>query len=145
MNWRLMHTFFNSVYKCVTSRIPCLSSFIVITCMLGCLFLSSCQKAKRSPTDGGRAKPVLSASPNPVPAGDIEEPLGSTTITWNTGDGAPGDLYVKVDREPEKFMARAPSGTREIRWIQFDSVYEFRLYDKKRSKLLAKLEVTRDD
>jgi hypothetical protein len=113
--------------------------------MLGCLFLSSCQKVKRLAVDSGRAKPVLSASPNPVPAGDIEKPLGSTTITWNTGNGAPGDLYVKVDREPEKFIARAASGTNEVRWIQFDSVYEFRLYGKKHSKLLATLTVTRDD
>ena len=57
----------------------------------------------------------------------------------------PGELYVKVDREPEKFMARAPSGTHEVHWIQFDCVYEFRLYAKKRLKLLAKVEVTRDD
>jgi hypothetical protein len=90
-------------------------------------------------------KAVLEAEPNPVPAGDINKPLGVTTITWNTGNGTIGDLYVKVDREPEKFMARAPSGTDEVRWIQFDSVYEFRLYSKKRSKLLTKLEVTRDD
>jgi hypothetical protein len=124
--------------------VPYLNSCISILCVLVCLFLSSCQKPKRSAADR-RAKPVLSASPNPVPAGDIEKPLGSTTITWNTGDGAPGDLYVKVDREPEKFMGRAPSGTREVPWIQFDSLYEFRLYDKKRSKLLANLEVTRDD
>jgi hypothetical protein len=33
----------------------------------------------------------------------------------------------------------------KIDWIQFDSRYEFRLYAKKRSKLLTKLEVTRDD
>jgi hypothetical protein len=87
----------------------------------------------------------LSASPNPVPAGDISKPVGSTTITWDTGNGAIGDLYVKVDREPEKFMVRGASGTHEVRWIQFDCIYEFRLYAKKRSKLLAKLEVTRDD
>jgi hypothetical protein len=91
------------------------------------------------------AQPILSANPNPVPAGDIDKPLGTTTITWDTGDGGTGDLYVKVDREPEKFMARAPSGTHEVSWIQFDSRYEFRLYAKKRSKLLARLIVTRDD
>jgi hypothetical protein len=90
-------------------------------------------------------QPVLYASPNPVPAGDLDKPLGTTTITWDTGNGAIGDLYVKVDREPEKFMGRAPSGTHEVRWIQFDSFYEFRLYSEKRSKLLATLEVTRDD
>lgn len=80
-----------------------------------------------------------------MPAGELDKPVGTTTITWDTGTGALGDLYVKVDREPEKFITRAASGSNEVRWIQFDSVYEFRLYDKKRSKLLATLTVTRDD
>jgi hypothetical protein len=96
-------------------------------------------------TKRSTAKPVLFAEPNPVPAGDPDQLLGTTTITWNTGSGATGDLYVKVDRAPEVFMARSPSGTQKIGWIQFDCFYEFRLYAKKRSKLLAKLAVTRDD
>jgi hypothetical protein len=80
-----------------------------------------------------------------VPAGDADTLLGTTTITWDTRNGTPGYLYVKVDRGPEKFIASAASGTNEVRWIQFDSVYEFRLYGKKQSKLLATLTVTRDD
>jgi hypothetical protein len=87
----------------------------------------------------------LFAEPNPLPAGDPDQPLATTVITWNTGSEAKGDLYVKVNRSPEVFIARAPSGTMKIDWIQFDSRYEFRLYAKKRSKLLTKLEVTRDD
>jgi hypothetical protein len=111
-----------------------------------CILLNACHNAHRQQTPRtARTQPVLSATPNPVPAGDPDQPLGSTTIAWDTGDGSPGDVYVKVDREPEVFMARAPSGQHEVRWIQFDSVYEFRLYAKKRTKLLAKLEVTRDD
>jgi hypothetical protein len=87
----------------------------------------------------------LIAEPNPVPAGNPDQLLGTTVITWNTGSEAAGDLYVKVDRSDEVFMGRAPSGTLKIDWIQFDSRYEFRLYAKKRAKLLAKLDVTRDD
>jgi hypothetical protein len=64
---------------------------------------------------------------------------------WDTGNGMLGDLYVKVNREPEKFIARAASGRNEVRSIEFDSIYEFRLYGKKHSKLLATLTVTRDD
>ena len=56
-----------------------------------------------------------------------------------------GDLYVKIDREDERLVGRDPSGVMKIDWIQFDSLYEFRLYAKKRSKLLATLTVTRDD
>jgi hypothetical protein len=109
-----------------------------------CTLFITCH-ARRQLGENEAVRPVLSATPNPVPEGDPDKPLATTTITWDTGNGALGDLYVKVDREPEKFIARAASGRNEVRWIQFDSVYEFRLYGKKHSKLLATLTVTRDD
>jgi hypothetical protein len=89
-------------------------------------------------------KPLLLAEPNPVPAGDLDQPLAATQVTWNTGDNTIGDLYVKVNRSPEAFLARSRSGTIKIDWIQFESTYEFRLYAKKH-RLLAKLDVTRDN
>jgi hypothetical protein len=110
-----------------------------------CFFLSTCDGAWRHTTQSSPAKPVLFAEPNPVPAGDPDQPLGTTVITWNTGDEAIGDLYVKVNRSPEVFLGSGPSGTSKIEWIQFDSTYEFRLYAKKHSRLLAKLDVTRDN
>jgi hypothetical protein len=110
-----------------------------------CMLFVTCHNARRQSDERGAVAPVLSATPNPVPAGNRDNPVGTTTITWDTGNGTLGDLYVKVDRGPEKFIAGAPAGTHEVRWIQFDSVYEFRLYAKNRSKLLATLTVTRDD
>jgi hypothetical protein len=133
-----------NLFEWATNSAP-LRCITVVLAFSICILVSACNSARRQPTHTGAAQPVLSASPNPVPAGDPDQPLGITTITWDTGNGAIGDLYVKVDRDPEKFMARGPSGTQEVRWIQFDSFYEFRLYAKKRSRLLAKLEVTRDD
>jgi hypothetical protein len=86
----------------------------------------------------------LFAEPNPVPAGDLDQPLATTVITWSTGSEATGDLYVKTNRSPEVFLARARSGTLKVDWIQFDSTYEFRLYaEKKHRKLLSKLDVIR--
>jgi hypothetical protein len=90
-------------------------------------------------------KPLLSAEPNPVPAGDPDQPLATTIITWSTGSEASGDLYVKANRSSEVFLASARSGTLKIDWIQFDSTYQLRLYTKKRAKLLAKLDVIRDN
>ena len=110
-----------------------------------CLLLGACNKTRQHTTQSATAQPVLSASPNPVPAGDPDQLLGTTTLTWDTGNGSIGELYVKVDRQPEKFITHGPSGIQEVRWIQFDSWYEFRLYSEKRSKLLATLEVTGDD
>ena len=118
---------------------------ILVLGFSSCLLLSSCDAARRQPIQNGTTQPILSASPNPVPAGDLDQQLGTTQITWNTGSQAMGDLYVKVNRSPEVFLARGPVGTLNIKWIQFDSLYEFRLYTKKRSKLLATVEVTRDN
>jgi hypothetical protein len=145
MSWRLMREHTANLFQHAANGAPCIRGLAVVVGFSICFALTGCHSARRPPIRAGAAQPVLSASPNPIPAGDINELLGTTTITWDTGNGEIGDLYVKVDREPEKFMARAPSGTHEVRWIQFDSFYEFRLYSKKHSKLLAKLEVTRDD
>jgi len=128
-----------------TKRIQLARCAALLLAFAVCFFLNTCDSAHRRRAQTSNTKPTLLAEPNPVPAGDINQPLATTVITWDTGNGAIGDLYVKVNREPEVFMARGPQGTHEVRWIQFDSFYEFRLYAKKRSKLLAKLEVTRDD
>jgi len=118
---------------------------VLIIALPVCLLLSACGNARRHSTDRSTAKPILTASPNPIPAGDPDQRVASTQIKWDTGDGTIGDLYVKIDREDERLVGRAPSGVMEIDWIQFDSLYEFRLYTKKRSKLIATLTVTRDD
>jgi hypothetical protein len=131
-------------WEVVTSRYPGYCAALLAGVFV-CLCLSTCDRARRQTAQSQTAKPILFAEPNPLPAGDPNQPLGTTTITWNTGNGTIGYLYVKVDRQPEKFVTQGPSGTHEVPWIQFDSFYEFRLYAKKRSKLLAKLEVTRDD
>ena len=120
--------------------------FVCLAFAVWCATLTTCDDTRRrSAENASGAKPVLLAEPNPVPAGNPDQPFAATKITWNTGDGTIGNLYVKIDRADEVFIARAPSGTMKIDWIQFDSRYEFRLYAEKRPRLLAKLEVTRDD
>lgn len=110
-----------------------------------CVFLNSCDGGRQKTVQGSGEKPTLVAEPNPVPAGDLDQPAGSTVITWNTGTGVIGDLYVKANRSDEIFLGRGASGTVKIDWIQFDSTYEFHLYTRKHSRLIAKLEVTRDN
>jgi hypothetical protein len=116
---------------------------LLFSLTLGAL-LSTCNHADTT-DQAAKAKPVLTASPNPVPAGDLDQPLAATQISWNTGNKTIGELYVRVNRSPERLLGRGPSGTIKIGWIQFDSTYEFRLYAKKHSRLLAKLDVTRDN
>ena len=124
---------------------PCLRCVAVVLGFSIWLTVPACDNGRRQATHIGAAQPVLSASPNPVPAGDLDQPLASTVITWNTGRGVIGDLYVRTNRSREVFLGRGPSGTIKIDWIQFDSTYEFRLYVKNHSRLVAKLDVTRDN
>jgi hypothetical protein len=127
-----------------TNRIHLAHYAALLLAFAVCFFLNACDSAHRHRAQTASAKPTLLAEPNPVPAGDLDQPA-STVITWNTGTGIIGDLYGKTNRSPEVFLGRGPSGTLKIDWIQFDSAYEFRLYTKRRSRLLAKLDVTRDN
>src|ERR671916_128314 len=73
----------------------------------------------------GVVQESLTASPNPIPAG--EKP-GTTTISWSTGDGSWGQVYVSVDGGEEKLFAGGKKGTKEAAWIWLGKEYEFRLY-----------------
>lgn len=143
MSWRVLLEYMRSRYKRVIIY-PVSICGIFPICLTICLLFSACHNDPR-PDRNSTRKPILVASPNPVPAGDLDQPLAPTQISWATVDNTVGDLYVKENRSPEVFLARGPSGTIKIDWIQFDSTYEFRLYAKRRSRLLAKLIVTRDN
>jgi hypothetical protein len=124
------------------------SSVALVVCFLA---LDGCYSSKRPTTSSTQTHQAtgaasLSAYPNPVPAGSPDQELGKTTISWNTGDSSLGDVYVKLNRAPEVLVGRGQSGTIQIDWIGFDSMYEFRLYSKRsHSKPLKKLEVIRDE
>lgn len=142
MSWCVVLEYMKGCYTRVHPVSTGCAAFLL--CLTICLLFSACDNDPPSDRSSTR-KPVLVASPNPVPAGDLDQPLAPTQISWTTGDKTVGDLYVKENRSPEVFLARGPSGTIKIDWIQFDSTYEFRLYAKKRSRLLTKLTVTRDN
>jgi hypothetical protein len=84
--------------------------------------------------------PVLSADPNPVPAG--EEP-GKTTICWDTCDGSIGKVFVSINGGEELLFADGRRGTALAHWIEARSNYEFRLYNSDHTELLAKVTVMR--
>jgi hypothetical protein len=68
--------------------------------------------------------------------------MGTTTISWTTGDGSNGQIYVSADGEPEQIFATAPKGSADAAWIQAGKSYEFRLYGAGHAKLLGKVVVT---
>ena len=95
-----------------------------------------------NPTTAGNGSPQISADPNPVPAGS--EKFGKTTISWDTGNGSIGEVYVSVNGAPDKLFAgnRAKS-SKEVSWIG-KGQHEFKLYaGKAHEKLLASVTVTR--
>jgi hypothetical protein len=87
-----------------------------------------------------RIAPTISASPNPVPAGDG---VGKTTISWDTDDWTIGKVYVSSNGGQELLVAAGPQGSAAVKWIYQGSTYEFRLYNLDHTKLLAKVVVTR--
>src|SRR6266516_2846599 len=73
-----------------------------------------------------------------------ESAAGTTTISWTTGDGSEGDVYVSESGQAERlFASKTPQGSGDAPWVQAGVSYEFRLYDTAHAKLLGKVVVTR--
>ena len=109
-------------------------------------FLAACNPPKapeaNAPTGSpGGSTATITASPNPVLVG--QGTAGTTTITWNTGDGSVGTVYLAKDGEPEAPFASGAPGSAPAPWIEAGKTYEFRLYaGTEHTKMLAKTQVT---
>ena len=109
------------------------------------LVIAGCDSKKRAkdnaPESQKEKEPLITASPNPVPAGEGD---GKTTISWDTGDGSVVDVYLSVDDGPEKLFGRHSKNSIEAPWIGAGPVYEFRLYaGEEHKKMLGSVKVTR--
>lgn len=123
-----------------TPRLCLLLTLAALMLMVGCSKTATTTSTDSAPAAKG--PPSLTASPNPVPAGKDK---GTTTITWTTGDGSPGQVYVSDNGKPEILFATAPRGSREVPWIQSGKTYEFRLYaGTEHTQVLARVTVTRN-
>jgi len=83
--------------------------------------------------------PMVTASPNPVPA---HNDTSRTMISWNTGTANPGKVYVSIDGQEELLFATSRRGSACADWIRKGRMYEFRLYDSDHTRLLDKIAVT---
>ena len=116
-----------------------------ITILLPLFFFAACGPSKSPETNASAASPAASgatitASPNPVTLG---EGPGTTTITWNTGDGTTGQVYVSEDGKAESLFATAPTGSAPAPWIAAGKTFEFSLFaGTEHAKVLAKTQVT---
>ena len=95
--------------------------------VVGVLLVSGCSGKANTPSDYiPSAEPSdawIIAIPNPVPAG---RGPGKTIVTWYTGDGSPGEVYVSIDGGAEKLFSDRVSHHDTI--INNGHEYEFRLY-----------------
>ena len=116
-----------------------------IAMLLPLFFFAACGPSKNPEANSSAASPAapaatITASPNPVTTG---EGPGTTTITWNTGDGTTGQVYVSEDGAPETLFTAGPPGSAPAPWIQAGKTFEFRLYaGTEHTKVLAKTQVT---
>jgi len=111
--------------------------------LVGLLVLSGCggPQPASAPTSASPTGASILANPNPVPAGSA---LGTTTITWKTGDGSQGQVYVSQDGAAENVFDAGTDNSKEAPWIQTGSSYEFRVYAGSDHKTqLASVKVTR--
>jgi hypothetical protein len=119
--------------------------FISAAILLPLSFFAGCNASKAPEAQAPPATPAasaatISASPNPV---SIGEGPGTTTVSWNTGDGSAGEVFVLEDGAPEKMFAMGPAGSASAPWIQAGKTFEFRLYaGSDHAKMLAKTQVT---
>jgi hypothetical protein len=112
--------------------------------VVGLLVVAGCSGKANTPSDyvppeePGEA--WIIAIPNPVPAG---RGPGKTIVTWYTGDGSPGQVYVSIGGAPEQLFSTNPSHHEAT--INGKSDYEFRLYaGADHTTRLGTVKVTRD-
>jgi hypothetical protein len=117
-----------------------------IAILLPLFFFAGCNRSENPGANVSSASPgssaaTITASPNPVPT---SEGVGTTTITWNTGDGTDGQVYVySLDGGQEGLFAAGPAGSALAPWIQAGKTAEFRLYaGTQHATVLAKTQVT---
>lgn len=130
-------------YRPVGKRTSALAIFGLAGVQACWFFVAGCNRAPTTldsslTTPALASKAVLRAEPNPVPAG---EGPGKTVISWDTGNGESGEVFV-VNGDHEVLFGRAAQASLDAAWIQPGS-WEFRLYSTKDHRLLTKLIVTR--
>jgi hypothetical protein len=84
------------------------------------------KQPEQTPTQPApRTRARLSAAPNPV---SVTATQGSATLTWSTGDGSMGQIYVSRNGEAEKLVTQGAEGSARVSWIELGSTYDFTLY-----------------
>jgi hypothetical protein len=118
-------------------------SLLAMCLVVGCGDHNSApgKSESQAPPSSGTKTPSITATPNPVPAGDG---FGTTKITWESGSGW-AQVYISENGAPDtKMFGEGARGAAEAPWIKTGHTYEFRLYaGKDHAQLLDKVLVSR--
>jgi hypothetical protein len=118
-------------------RVACAMVLAVTLGLAGC---SSSERASTMADGVAAGGATLTADPNPVPSG---EGPGTTTITWDTGDGKWGQVYFSPHDKPDKLWQGGAKGSKEFKFITTGDTI-FTLYaGKEHETKLATVTVTR--
>jgi hypothetical protein len=125
----------------VAFRFAAMSSPIAVLAAI-LFLLPGCKPSNEAPTAADNTSPAagsasITASPNPIP------PTGDrTTISWNTGDGSVGEIWVSVNGAEPKLFAQEVKGSSVANWIGPGEKADFVLYSGSgRQKEIAKVTV----
>jgi hypothetical protein len=101
-----------------------------------CIAESVTQEGGMNPKAKGTAR--ITATPQRV---NVSDGFAGTDISWNTGDGSMGFVFVTANGRPPVLVATGKEGSRVISWIRRGN-YVFELYgDAGRRTLLASVNV----
>jgi hypothetical protein len=73
----------------------------------------------------GASAADISANPNPV---TCSGGVGTTNISWATGDGGQGQVWVAVNGGAESLFGQGATGSQDAPWITCGNSFRFRLY-----------------
>src|SRR5436190_23991208 len=93
--------------------------------------LPACKPSSESTADNASSAsspaagaPTIKAVPNPIPANSD----GKTMISWDTGDGSVGQIWVSVNGAEPKLFAQEVKGSAAATWIAAGESADFVLY-----------------
>ena len=112
--------------------------FVFSVAILSCVCGAAQDNAVGTNSQPQPGKATITANPDRV---GISGGTGSTEIEWDTGNGAPGFVFLRVNEDKPVLFVAGPKGARVAPWIRAGN-YSFELYgDADRQMLLAAVTV----
>src|SRR5436190_18386752 len=125
------------VMPTVTSVFSSMGIWLVVCLVSPCIAGSVTQEGATG--IDARGTPRITATPERV---KVSDDSASCDITWNTGNGSKGFVFMTANRRPPVLLATGNEGSRVISWIRRGN-YVFELYgDAERRTLLATVTVS---